>query len=293
MRENTEFGGYLASEVLGLPCASVAVDGGKAHQLAQPLAAPLDRQRRTLGCRRILPADQPVAPRRRPTRLADRGPAPYRFAAFGTILPVLNAYDAVHAIVAGLGEVDCTAVVAVGSEKVPDTAGEANVRIVASVPQPLMLECSDLFINHGGFNRVREALRLGVPMVIVPWLTDSHRNAERCAELGWLRWCRSMCSWRQDCATLVLRCSAIPATGGGLGPCSGRRSRCPACRTCALAGALARPSLAIWVWTRRQPCQWGKDKQKRCDLRLVGAGLVVTRDDGIPLDWFGSRLAVG
>ena len=31
--------------------------------------------------------------------------------------------------------------------------------------------------------------------------------------------------------------------------------------------------------------QRGKAKQKRCDLRLVGLGLVVTRDGGIPLAW--------
>jgi MGT family glycosyltransferase len=90
----------------------------------------------------------------------------------------------VDVIVTGLGEVDCTAVVAVGSGKLPAIAGPPTVRLVESVPQPLVLECSDVFINHGGFNSVREALRLGVPMVIVPWLTDSHRNAERCAELG-------------------------------------------------------------------------------------------------------------
>jgi hypothetical protein len=31
--------------------------------------------------------------------------------------------------------------------------------------------------------------------------------------------------------------------------------------------------------------QRGKAKQKRADLRLVGLGLVVTRDGGIPLAW--------
>lgn len=31
--------------------------------------------------------------------------------------------------------------------------------------------------------------------------------------------------------------------------------------------------------------QRGRAKQKRCDLRLVGLGLVVTRDGGIPLTW--------
>lgn len=220
VRENTEFGGYLAAEVLDVPCASVAVGGGKAHQLAALLAAALDRHRRTLG----LPPDPTGArvhaylhvslvppayhasarmvPNTRyyrqtnPLRPDDALPGwltgarhdgrPTLFAAFGTILPVLGAFDdTMDAIVAGLAETECTAVVAVGSAKLPGTTRcPANVRLVESVPQPLMLECCDLFINHGGFNSVREALRLGVPMVIVPWLTDSHRNAERCAELG-------------------------------------------------------------------------------------------------------------
>ena len=37
---------------------------------------------------------------------------------------------------------------------------------------------------------------------------------------------------------------------------------------------------------RRAPvAQRGKAKQKRADLRLIGLGLVVTREDGIPLTW--------
>ena len=37
---------------------------------------------------------------------------------------------------------------------------------------------------------------------------------------------------------------------------------------------------------RKAPiAQRGKAKQKRTDLRLVGLGLVVTRDGGIPLTW--------
>ena len=31
--------------------------------------------------------------------------------------------------------------------------------------------------------------------------------------------------------------------------------------------------------------QRGKARQKRADLRLVGLGLVVTRDGGLPLTW--------
>ena len=223
VRDNSEFGGYLAAEVLGVPHASVAVGGGKAHELAAMLAAPLDEHRRSLG----LPTDPAGArihahlhvslappqyhelartvPRTRyyrqtsPLEPTDRlpdwiadwlavpapGGRPAVFAAFGTLLPGFTAFrEPLDASVEGLGEVDCAAVIATGCCPVPSGTLPANVRLVDRVPQPLVLECSDLFVTHGGFNSVREALRLGVPMVVVPWLVDTRRNAARCAELG-------------------------------------------------------------------------------------------------------------
>jgi UDP:flavonoid glycosyltransferase YjiC (YdhE family) len=38
--------------------------------------------------------------------------------------------------------------------------------------------------THGGFNSIRETLRLGVPMVVSPITGDQPHNARRCAELG-------------------------------------------------------------------------------------------------------------
>ncbi len=52
--------------------------------------------------------------------------------------------------------------------------------------------------------------------------------------------------------------------------------------------ALDMTNFATFIATanRRAPiAQRGKAKQKRSDLRLVGLGLVVTRDGGIPLTW--------
>jgi hypothetical protein len=52
--------------------------------------------------------------------------------------------------------------------------------------------------------------------------------------------------------------------------------------------ALDMTNFATFIDTRnkRAPvAQRGKAKQKRSDLRLVGLGLVVTRDGGIPLTW--------
>jgi transposase len=52
--------------------------------------------------------------------------------------------------------------------------------------------------------------------------------------------------------------------------------------------ALDMTNFATFIDTGNQKApvaQRGKAKQKRSDLRLVGLGLVVTRDGGIPLTW--------
>jgi transposase len=52
--------------------------------------------------------------------------------------------------------------------------------------------------------------------------------------------------------------------------------------------ALDMTNFATFIATangRAPIAQRGKAKQKRCDLRLVGLGLVVTRDGGLPLTW--------
>ena len=52
--------------------------------------------------------------------------------------------------------------------------------------------------------------------------------------------------------------------------------------------ALDMTNLATFIDTangKAPVAQRGKAKQKRSDLRLVGLGLVVTRDGGIPLTW--------
>src|SRR5258708_40162039 len=52
--------------------------------------------------------------------------------------------------------------------------------------------------------------------------------------------------------------------------------------------ALDMTNFATFIGTGNQKApvaQRGKAKQKRSDLRLVGLGLVVTRDGGIPLTW--------
>jgi N-glycosyltransferase len=235
VRENAEFGGYLAAEVLELPHVSIGAAGAHRRYLDVATLAPaLDRGRAALGLapdprgRRIHaylhanlvpPAYDPdelatpntrcyrsAAPEppgeRLPGWLAEfaDAPVPLVLAAFGTMHPTTSGWDAVTAaVIEALAAVPCRAVVATGSgmgsryvHAVPP-----HIRLVASLAQPLALETSDLFIHHGGFNSVREALRCAVPAVVLPWLTDSVDNAQRCARLG--------------IAEVVLRAEATPA----------------------------------------------------------------------------------
>ena len=75
---------------------------------------------------------------------------------------------------------------AVGRDQDPSRFGEQppNVRIERYLPQTLLLPRCALFVTHGGFNSVKEALSVGVPMVVVPIAGDQPYSAERCAALG-------------------------------------------------------------------------------------------------------------
>jgi len=59
-----------------------------------------------------------------------------------------------------------------------------NVEVHADVPQLAVLEHASVFITHGGLGGVMEALYHGVPMIVVPRMTDQHFNGQRVEELG-------------------------------------------------------------------------------------------------------------
>ena len=59
-----------------------------------------------------------------------------------------------------------------------------NVYLDAWFPQPSVVAKCDLFIHHGGNNSFCEALRFGVPSLIMPYCWDGHDNAQRAVETG-------------------------------------------------------------------------------------------------------------
>ncbi|WP_167974964.1 glycosyltransferase [Lentzea indica] len=85
-------------------------------------------------------------------------------------------------LVAGLSDVDCEAVVLTGG--LPVEAAEApHVHLVESLPQALLLQGADLLVSHGGYNSIREAMRAGVPVAVLPVMHDQMHNAHRVGEL--------------------------------------------------------------------------------------------------------------
>lgn len=62
--------------------------------------------------------------------------------------------------------------------KIPD-----NFSIYSFVPQLEVLSNTDVFITHGGMNSIMESLYYGVPMIVIPFITDQPLNAKRIEEL--------------------------------------------------------------------------------------------------------------
>ncbi|MFI1367551.1 glycosyltransferase [Streptomyces griseochromogenes] len=130
--------------------------------------------------------------------LTDR---PLVYAAIGTALPVLrerkagrstpllvempDATESLRAIVGAAAELnDCTVVVSTSGIPLETEGLPGHIHVTERVPQPLLLESVDLFVTHGGFNSIREAMRTGTPLAVLPHFGDQHANADRVEELG-------------------------------------------------------------------------------------------------------------
>lgn len=109
---------------------------------------------------------------------------PTVLASLGTVFN--NTPGVLDAIVSGLAGESVNLIVAIGRNGDPARFGALpdNVRLEPFVEQPPLLAHCDAFVTHGGFNSVKEAAVLGVPMVVVPITADQPYSAQRCAALG-------------------------------------------------------------------------------------------------------------
>lgn len=78
----------------------------------------------------------------------------------------------------------CNVIVATGGLPVDGVPWPPHVHLVERLAQPLLLEAAELFLTHGGFNSIREALRTTTPMAVLPQFSDQLPNARRVQEIG-------------------------------------------------------------------------------------------------------------
>jgi UDP:flavonoid glycosyltransferase YjiC (YdhE family) len=218
IRESLEFSGCVAAELAGIPHASVAADSECALDQRYLLGDPLNGVRRDAG---LMPDPDCVMPYRylhaclmppefygpaavlapnivfcRATA-ADRtseqvvdwedgcGTAPRVLVSFGTVFHRTAGVYA--AVLRALADEGVQALVASGYDSDPQDLASAvsgHISIETWLPLRHLLRGADIYITHGGFNSVREAIAAGVPLVVIPLGAGQFYVAERVSELG-------------------------------------------------------------------------------------------------------------
>lgn len=109
---------------------------------------------------------------------------PLVLASLGTMMNTLPGLF--EAIIEAVGGEPIEVVAAIGRNQDAARFGNVppNVRLEDYVPQIQVLGACDMFITHGGFNSTKEALRLGIPLVVIPIGGDQPYTAERVEALG-------------------------------------------------------------------------------------------------------------
>ncbi len=215
--DETNFGGMVAAERLGLPYAVVLVMAagsfvqtagveGALNELRAQYALPADPQLEMLHRYLVLspfppgfrdPAyplpptghsirpDAGLAVQEAPAWLSRLPAAPTVYFTLGTVFN-MESGDLFSRALAGLRKLPVNVIVTIGNELDPAELGPqpANVHIERYVPQDLILPHCDVIVSHGGSGSVSGALRYGRPSVLIPMGADQPLNAARCQELG-------------------------------------------------------------------------------------------------------------
>jgi UDP:flavonoid glycosyltransferase YjiC (YdhE family) len=129
--------------------------------------------------------DNPERPgETRPAWLDEPRALPLVLASLGTVMNGVPGL--MESIIEAVAHEPIEVVAAIGRGQDPARFGTPppNVRIEQYVPQIQVLgECA-LFVAHGGFNGTKEALRLGIPLVVIPIGGDQPYTAERVEAIG-------------------------------------------------------------------------------------------------------------
>jgi UDP:flavonoid glycosyltransferase YjiC (YdhE family) len=193
--DETDFGGTVAAENLGLPHATVLVTASGAFVRRDLLADvfDVDLLARHLVLNPFPPSFRdpanPLPARTRGVRLhaGDHDGArdrPRVYFSLGTIFD-LESGDLFERVISALAGLDVDAVATIGTRLDPSTfSAPPNVRVEQYVPQDRILASSDLVVSHGGSGSVLGAIAFGLPLVVLPLGADQPHNADRCDATG-------------------------------------------------------------------------------------------------------------
>ena len=111
-------------------------------------------------------------------------PKPVICISLGTILK--GAEKFFHACVDAFQNENVTVVMSVGRRFDISKLGKLpeNFIVQNQIPQVSVLKQASLFITHGGMNSVSEAMVYGVPMVMIPFVSDQPVNARQVENQG-------------------------------------------------------------------------------------------------------------
>jgi UDP:flavonoid glycosyltransferase YjiC (YdhE family) len=220
LHDHTEFGGWIAAELLGIPNVPFAMTartldpsmlgflaGAAVHELLEDFGLPPDpdlvRASRWLYLDSIPPsfAGAVFAPPAtvRPVRYAteDRsgdesvpawldelGDRPLVYVTLGTVFN--RTPGLLRTMVDGAAALDVDVVVTTGRNVDPASLGSLpdNVHADRYIPQGGLLHRCDVVVCHGGFNTVFGSLGVGRPVVLVPVSADQPFNAYLCQTSG-------------------------------------------------------------------------------------------------------------
>ncbi|WP_031075223.1 macrolide family glycosyltransferase [Streptomyces sp. NRRL WC-3742] len=112
------------------------------------------------------------------------GGKPVLFISLGTAFT--GSAEFFPAAIEAFADSEYRVVLAIGNHADPAALGElpANIEVHQHVNQLDVLSQAALFVTHGGMNSAMEALAHGVPMVVVPQMSEQQATAERVEELG-------------------------------------------------------------------------------------------------------------
>jgi UDP:flavonoid glycosyltransferase YjiC (YdhE family) len=217
VRDSSEFSGCVAAEALGIPHASVAAGADAALDRRELTATALESLRRSAGLppdptadmvyqhlhlsfmpprffgpdarfpattQFIRHVDAPQPGPGLPDWWRQRPEQPTVLVSLGTVFfRTPGLYDA---IIDGLADEHLTVAVAIGHPHDAPVAAHRSpdVHVEPTLPIPTLLGQCDLFVTHGGFNSVKEAVSAATPMLIVPIASDQHYSADRAEALG-------------------------------------------------------------------------------------------------------------